>query len=71
MGKKEKKTHNMFHCDQTNVCWFKIGGINFGSPVHGGRGREVGLKFVIFGKYQKALMENYEKKTYNKYHLFY
>ena len=42
IGKKEKKTHSIFQCDQTNVSWFKIGGINFGSPVHGG----VGVKFL-------------------------
>ena len=33
--KDEKKTHSIFHCDQTNISWFKIEGTNFGSPVHG------------------------------------
>ena len=38
MGKDKKKTHRMFHFDQTNASWFKIGVTNFGSPVHEGGG---------------------------------
>ena len=38
MGKDEKKTHGMFHCDQTDVSWFQIGGTNFWSQVYGGEG---------------------------------
>ena len=34
MGKEKKKTHSQFHCDQTNVSRFKIGGTNFGSLVY-------------------------------------
>ena len=52
MGKNETKTHNMSHCDHTNIR-SKIGGTNFGSPVHGGEGCEF---FQIFENFQKALM---------------
>ena len=57
--------HNMFHRDQTNVSWFKIGGTKFGSPVHGGKG----VIFRIFGKFQKAPMWKDNKKMHSKFYL--
>ena len=40
MGKDQKKTHSTFHCEHTNLSWFKIGGTNFRSPVYGERWAE-------------------------------
>ena len=49
MRKNEKKTHSKFHCNQTNKSWFKIGGTNFGGPVHGDKWGE----FFEFWKMSK------------------
>ena len=64
MGVDEKKTHSKMYPYQTNISWFKIGGTNFGSPVHG---VEEGV-FRVFGKFQEAPMGKDEKKTYRKFH---
>ena len=66
MRNVEKKTHNKFHRDKTNVSWFKIGCPDFWGPVHGGRGGEI-LKFLKNSI--KAPMGKDDKKTHSMFHL--
>ena len=51
MSKDNKKIHK-FNDDQMNGSWFKIGGTNFGGPVHRGDGGE----FIKFTKNSKTLL---------------
>ena len=53
MGKGKKKTHSMFHCDQTNASSFEIGGTYLGSLDNGGEGGWGGGNFFEF-------LENYK-----------
>ena len=55
MRKNKKKTHSKFLRYQMNVSWFKIGGTNFGNPVHGW---EEGVNFSTKRTYREEREED-------------